>query len=75
MIGGVLVMIVLFVTRFYGAGPSTLPALPDTITLPQGTDAQAVTFGGDWIAVVSDDNRILIFDRASGALRQTVAID
>ena len=50
------------------------PPLPETITLPDGISASAVTFGRDWYAVVSQDDRILIFDRATGTLRQEVAI-
>ena len=70
MIGGLVILIVLFVTRF----PDPRPTLPDTITLPAGVAAQAVTFGPGWFAVVTDDNRILIFDQSSGALRQEVEI-
>lgn len=49
--------------------------LPDVITLPDGTTASAYTQGPDWYAVVTDENRILIFDRASGELRQTIRIE
>ena len=56
------------------------PALCDvgasaTITLPDGTTPTAVTFGKGWIAVVTDDNRILILDAESSALRQTIMIE
>jgi hypothetical protein len=34
-----------------------------------------VTQGDDWFAIVTDDNRILIYDRQSGSLRQTVTIE
>jgi hypothetical protein len=50
------------------------PPLPATITLPDGTTATAFTQADDWFAVVTDDDRILIFDRDTGALVQTVAI-
>jgi hypothetical protein len=33
-----------------------------------------VTFGRDWIAVVTDTGELLILDAATGALRQRVAI-
>jgi uncharacterized protein DUF6476 len=75
MIGGFLVIVALFVIRFSSDRSSSPPALPDAITLPDGTKAQAFTVGRDWYAVVTEDDTILIFDRASGELRQTIAID
>lgn len=70
MIGGLVVIISLLVIRLQ----DTDAPLPAEITLPEGVEAEAVTLGRDWIAVVSQDNRILIFDRESGALRQEVQI-
>lgn len=64
----------LLVTRFWGDGAPTRLALPDSIALPEGATATAFTQGPDWYAVVTDDNRILIFERASGALRQSIAL-
>ncbi|MCY1125803.1 DUF6476 family protein [Frigidibacter sp. RF13] len=80
MIAGLLTIIVIFVTRFPGAtapgtaAPGALPTLPDRITLPAGASAAAVTYGQGWIGVVTDGNAFLIFDAATGALRQTVSI-
>ncbi len=71
MICGVLVVTALLVTRLSGKGPD----LPDTITLPDGTQAANFTQGDSWYAVVTTDNQILIFDRLSGSLRQTIKID
>ncbi len=71
MIVGFIVLVALFVTRF-GTAP---PPLPETVTLPDGEVARAVTLGSDWIAVVTDSDAILIFDRASGTLRQRVEIE
>ncbi|MBD3677147.1 MAG: hypothetical protein HUJ27_01960 [Rhodobacteraceae bacterium] len=71
MIGGLLVLIVLFVTRFPDSGPSPLP---DSVTLPDGTKPIAVTYGPGWYAVVTDGNEILIFDRDDHALIQSVTI-
>ncbi len=48
--------------------------LPRTITLPAGTRLQAFTRGDGWVAVVTRDNEILIYDAASGRLRQRVAV-
>lgn len=71
MIGGVLVIIALLVMRFSASGPE----LPDRIALPEGARPVAVTQGTDWFAIVTDDDRILIYDRVTGTLRQTVRID
>ncbi len=77
MIAGMAVLVVLFATRFPAPGPGATgvaATLPDTVALPHGETARAVTLGSDWIAVVTDRDEILILDRASGALRQRVAI-
>ncbi|WP_420859127.1 DUF6476 family protein [Marivivens marinus] len=71
MIAGFLVLIVALVIRLN----RPLITLPEQIALPAGAEAQAFTQGADWFAVVTTDDRILIFDRASGALRQTVTVD
>lgn len=71
MIGGLLVIVALFVIRF----SSTRPALPDSITLPDGAKAEAFTIGRTWYAVVTDNDTILIFDLATGALRQTIMLE
>ncbi|SEO59944.1 hypothetical protein SAMN04490248_107129 [Salinihabitans flavidus] len=71
MIAGLLVIIALIVIRFSDRGPT----LPEEIALPEGTTARAVTFGDGWYAVVTGDDRILIFDASSGKLRQSVTID
>ncbi|MFU8776737.1 MAG: DUF6476 family protein [Roseovarius sp.] len=74
MIVGLLVIIALLVTRFWAESDGALP-LPDNLALPQGTRATAFTQGPDWFAIVTDDNRILIYDRTGGSLRQTVTIE
>jgi hypothetical protein len=48
--------------------------LPEVITLPDGARAGAYTQGSDWYAVVTEDDVILIFDRATGRLRQEMRI-
>ncbi|MCG7519635.1 DUF6476 family protein [Ruegeria sp. Ofav3-42] len=70
MIGGVLVTFALIVIRL----SDRTPTLPDQIELPDGAKAQAVTIGNNWYAVVTDDNRILIFDKTTGKKRQEVPI-
>ena len=71
MIGGFLVLIVALVMRLSAGGPS----LPDSVALPEGSEASAFTQGSDWFAVVTTDDRILIYDRLTGQLRQTLAIE
>ena len=71
MIGGVLVLIAVLVTRLSDQGPD----LPRAITLPDGSRAQAFTQGRGWYAVVTEADEILIFDQLTGALRQTIAIE
>jgi hypothetical protein len=73
MIVGVITIVGLIVTRMPKA-LSGLPALPEEIALPEGARPLAFTQGGDWYAVVTQDDRILVFDRSSGKLRQTVVI-
>jgi hypothetical protein len=71
MIAGFVVLIAALVIRL-NADP--LP-LPDRIALPDGVTAHAFTQGTDWFAVVTDDDRIFIYDRATGTLRQTVIVE
>ena len=71
MIVGVVVVIGLLVTRL----TRDAQVLPEAIVLPQGATAVAFTQAADWYAVVTDGGEILIFDRMSGALRQTVVVE
>lgn len=71
MIAGFLVLIAALVMRLNAGGPP----LPDTVTLPEDAEAAAFTQGSDWFAIVTTDDRILIYDRLTGRLRQTLAID
>lgn len=73
MICGVVTVVGLLVIRL-NADPAPL-ALPDRVTLPDGTTATAFTVGSDWFAVVTTGDEILIFDQVTGTLRQTVAIE
>lgn len=70
MIGGVLLTFAVIVIRL----SDRTPALPDQITLPGGAVPLALTIGDTWYAVVTDGDQILIYDRFTGALRQTVDI-
>ncbi len=73
MIVGFIILIGFLVTQFPGTSDGV--ALPDTITLPDGSTPVAFTQAPGWYAVVTAEDQILIFDRASGELRQTVQID
>lgn len=71
MIGGVVAVVALLVIRLQAPPP---PPLPKAVALPDGARAAAFTQGDGWFAVVTTDDRILIFDRAGGALIQEVRI-
>ena len=70
MILGVIAVVYLLVTRMPD-GRAQIPALPPDIALPQGEAAQAVTFGQGWSAVVTQSQKLLVFD-STGALVQSV---
>ena len=71
MIAGLLVIIALFVIRFREPAPL---ALPETLDLPQGETAQAVTMMPERILIITKSGRILVYDRA-GRLSQTITLD
>ncbi len=71
LIGGVLTVVWLLVTRL--PLPGAHPTLPPALQMPAGALAAAVTMGSGWVAVVTTDNRILIFG-ADGHFWQEVAI-
>jgi hypothetical protein len=75
MIIGVITVVAVIVTRMpqsFAARPA-LPDLPSQISLPEGTKPQAVTFGKTWTAIVTEDDRILVFGE-DGALMQEIMI-
>lgn len=72
MIFGVLTIIVLLVIRLQAVQPTV--AIPDNLDLPAGVVAMAVTFGEGWTAVVTTDDRFLVFDSRTGELRQDVPV-
>ena len=71
MILGLITLVGLIVIRF--ARPPA-PALPAQITLPEGTQAEAITQGRGWYAVVTTDQRLLIFD-STGTLSQEIPVE
>lgn len=72
MIGGVITVVAVIVTRMPQA-VTPGPRLPAPLTLPAGVTATAVTAGNGWFAVVTSDDRILVFGQ-DGALRQDIPI-
>ena len=71
MIVGLLLIFGLLVIRFRDMGPQ----LPQSITLPSGATAEAFTQGKTWYAVVTEDGRILIYNRSSGNLTQEITLE
>lgn len=71
MIVGLVVLIALIVMRFNDSAPA---AFPDEIALPDGAQVHALTRGPDFLAVVTDDGRILIYSPDGRTLRQEVAV-
>ena len=76
LIVGILAIVGLMAARLAKVGE--VPDLPPEIRLPAGERASAVTFGRDWLAVVTVDGegreRIRVLDRATGAERATSEI-
>lgn len=70
MIVGLVTVVALIVMRFRDTGP----VLPENIDLPDGVAVQAVTAAEGWYALVTVDDRILIYDRITGALRQEIVL-
>ena len=70
MILGVLVIIFLLVTRLQAQAPK----LPEEITLPDGAQVEAVTVTATMFLVVTQEGRILVFDRLTGAQTGEVAV-
>lgn len=73
MIGGVITVVALLVTRMPQSFTASAPKVPAELSLPDGARPAAVTFGTGWTAVVTTDERILVFD-SNGVLLQEVII-
>jgi hypothetical protein len=73
LILGVITVVALLVIRLAAFSPPTPPLLPPAVSLPEGEQAGAVTFGAGWVAVVSADaagrERIRVFDATDGTPR------
>lgn len=74
MIVGLIAIVALLVIRW--PAPAAAPVLPETVRLPDGMTAEAVTMGRDWIGVVTAGGReIVIIDGTTGEVRQRIAIE
>lgn len=71
MIVGVLVIIFLLVTRLQA---SDLP-LPENIVLPEGEEVEAITVGQGFYVVVTKPGNIVVYDRLTGQVKQTVTVE
>lgn len=71
MIFGLVAIFTVIVMRFSTDNSIDYPA---SITLPDGKSATAFTQGPDWLAIVTDDSEILIYDKTGETLRQTIKI-
>lgn len=75
MIAGILTIVGLLALRLPQPAPPL--ALPEGLVLPEGARAEAVSFGRDWLLVVTegaDGSEALVFDRATGQLRQRISL-
>jgi hypothetical protein len=72
MIAGIAAIVLLLALRLPGQ-PAPL-ALPKGLELPAGARPEALSFGRDWVVVLTDAGEALVYDRATGALRRRVAL-
>ena len=72
IIVGFVIIVGLFIAKFNSFSVSPPAALPDRISLPDGTVPEAFTVTAEWYAVVTAEGEILIFDREDGDLRRRI---
>jgi hypothetical protein len=72
MIVGLVVLIVLFVIRLQ---PQSALTFPNDISLPKGTVAVGYTQTPDWVVIVTQNDTVLIFDRDTLTLSQTIVLN
>ncbi|MFD1797676.1 hypothetical protein FQV27_11045 [Paracoccus aurantiacus] len=79
MVGGLAVAMVLGLAAIVAIlwirlNSPVLPELPDTVALPSGSAARAVTFSEERLIVVTDKDELLIYGR-DGALEKQIRLD
>lgn len=67
MIGGVITIVALLVTRMPEGGAVVVP---EAVVLPEGEVAAAVTVARERLLVVTESQRLLVFDRAGRMIRE-----
>lgn len=75
LILGIIAIVALLVMRLSAPAPRIALDLPESVILPEGAQAAAVTLTRDHIVVVTDADAVLFFDRASGALRHSLSLE
>ena len=74
MIAGIVTVVALLVIRLPSAEDFAAAPLPSSLRLPDGASPLAFTRGRDWFAVVTTDDRILVYG-ADGTLSQEVRVE
>lgn len=69
---GMVVIVALMVSRLLQE--PVLP-LPETLKLPEGETASAITVTRDFYLVVTETGEVLVYDRETVALKQRLALD
>ena len=67
MIGGVITIVALLVTRMPEGGSV---GVPEAVVLPEGERATAVTVAEEMLLVVTESQRLLVFDRMGTLIRE-----
>ncbi len=73
MIGGFLVIVVLFILKFQSLGQATLP-LPEEITLAPGQEAAGFVQGDRHFYVITRNDTIRVHDAVTGTLVQEIRL-
>ena len=71
---GFAIIVALFLYKFRDLQFTGPLLLPDSIVLPPETEVQAFTQGRDWYAIVTQDDRILIYGREGDQPVQEIEI-
>jgi hypothetical protein len=71
MIGGVVAIVALIVIRYN----QTPPDFPEVLTLPAGSTPEAYTQTSRWYAIVTDDDRVLIYSRTTQKLVREITLE
>ncbi len=73
MIGGFLIIVLLFILRFQSLGRPTVP-LPAQITLAPGHEAAGFVQGGRYFYVITHRDTILVYEGGTGTLVQEISV-